>query len=146
MARELIGKGANLPENRFLDLPGAEGTLTFATGALHAEYMPGNQRLRYIRRSIQLSYASTRLAAGLEPATSRVKGEVTQIFTTGKLTAKFLTGEQATKVLPVALPSELQHVSAGRIRTCDPRINDVTLIYATGKIQKTSIGEQATRA
>ncbi len=135
MARELIGKGANLPENRFLDLPGAEGTLTFATGALHAEYMPGNQRLRYIRRSIQLSYASTRLAAGLEP-----------VFTTGKLTAKFLTGEQATKVLPVALPSELQHVSAGRIRTCDPRINDVTLIYATGKIQKTSIGEQATRA
>ena len=54
------------------------------------------------------------------------------------------TGEQATKVFSVALSLSYSTRSAGRIRTCDPRLSDVTLIYATGKTFHHSYrGEQA---
>ena len=44
---------------------------------------PGNQRQRY-RCSIHLSYTEANSVTGLEPATSRLIGEVTLVFTTGR--------------------------------------------------------------
>src|SRR5260370_13247522 len=90
----------------FLGGPKAHGTLRGVRDDTSWRTMPGNQRLGYKAR-YPLSYAGTKHpaagfefdreglktrtspgcfvpVAGFEPATSRVKGEVTQINTTGK--------------------------------------------------------------
>jgi len=59
------------------------------------------------RGALPLSYANhqprdCRWAAGLEPATTRLKGEVTQIFTTGK---KINDGRQLDLAVEFGVPS-----------------------------------------
>jgi hypothetical protein len=44
---------------------------------------PGNRRQRYVG-ALPLSYTGVIPAAGLEPATTRLGGEVTLVFTTGR--------------------------------------------------------------
>src|SRR5258708_568834 len=63
--------------------------------------MPGNQRFRHIG-ALSTELRQHKLAAGIEPATSRLKGEVTQIFTTGKLfNHKSLPGNRRPKFCPL---------------------------------------------
>src|SRR5258708_32259986 len=51
---------------------------------------------------------------------------------------KFLPGNQRSKYCPMLYPLSYDPLRAGRIRTCNLRINDVTLIFTTGKT-KTSL-------
>jgi hypothetical protein len=58
--------------------------------------------------ALPLSYAGVIPAAGLEPATTRLRGEVTLVFTTGRIVVSSIAGERAKKsprpIFPATLP------------------------------------------
>lgn len=71
--------------------------------------------------------------AGIEPASPALKAKYPKSSPPANQTdSKFLPGNKRPKFFRCSA-TELRHSSAGRNRTCDPRLNDVTLIYATGK-------------
>lgn len=74
--------------------------------------------------------------AGIAPATSRLIGEVTRIFTTGKLSKTIPyrgTSEQST--FRTAVLAELQRLTApAGLHTCVCGLDEVSLVFTTGKI------------